>query len=348
MTMKRYFWGLSFLWILAAMPLAASTSLIYVMNNGGTTISVIDPATNKVVDTIQDIERPEAARFSPDGSRVYITNSVEKVLDVVDRKTGKHLKSVPLTGHANELAITKDGRRVLVCIKDIPGGLDIIDTTALERVKTIPMKEGLHDIVLTEDGKYAFTGGESAGKLFTVFDLQSEQVAWDIEFENGVLPLAIENGPGGSARRIFLQLHYFNGFAVVDFAKRREVARIKLPEEPGGFAPMTGLSLSHGMGIAPDGKTLWVTSKPDNAAFVYSLPELNLLGDVPLPELKLPGKNPVTGSPNWVTFTPDSKTVYVSNAKLNSVSAIDVKSRREVAVIPVGEAPKRMVTLVLP
>jgi YVTN family beta-propeller protein len=51
---------------------------------------------------------------------------------------------------------------------------------------------------------------------------------------------------------------------------------------------------------------------------------------------------------NWVTFTPDSKTVYVSNAGLRSVSAIDTASLKLIAVVPVGEVPKRINTLTLP
>jgi sugar lactone lactonase YvrE len=57
--------------------------------------------------------------------------------------------------------------------------------------------------------------------------------------------------------------------------------------------------------------------------FVYSLPALELLGHVTLPELKLPGRQPIGALPNWIAFTPDSKLVYVSNSALRSVSAID-------------------------
>ena len=31
---------------------------------------------------------------------------------------------------------------------------------------------------------------------------------------------------------------------------------------------------SHGIGIAPDNKTLWVTSIPNNAVYVYALTDL--------------------------------------------------------------------------
>jgi YVTN family beta-propeller protein len=347
-TMKRCLCSLrhlGILWMLLAMPLAAGTARIYITNLAGTTISVVDPATNTVVQEIKNIEVPESVQFSPDGSRVYITQGPENVLTVLDRKTEKLIKKVPISGHANDLAVTRDGKYVLVCISETPGALDIIDTTSLEKVKSIPTKNRLHDIVLTPDGKYAVATSPQ-GQFASVFDLRSQEPAWQIQFDQGVLVPAIERGPDGSARRLFVQLSGLRGFAVVDFEKRQEVARIKFPDdEP--TVPPSGTP-SHGIGIAPDGKTLWVVSRIYDCVFVYSLPELQLMGRVHLPEIKPPGHDPIGGSPNWVTFTPDSKMVYVANGADRSVSAIDVKTLKAVARIPTGEEPGRMSTLVLP
>ena len=41
-----------------------------------------------------------------------------------------------------------------------------------------------------------------------------------------------------------------------------------------------------------------------------------------------------------MTFTPDGKTLYVSNSGIRSVSAINTSARKVVANIPVGEVPK--------
>ena len=344
-TRKRYLCHLRHLWILLAMPLAASTSLIYILNNAGTTISVIDPATDKVVQTIGGIEVPEAAHFSPDGSRIYVTNGSDHFLDVLDRKTGKSIKRVPISGHPNDLAVTPDGKRVLICISETPGALDIIDTTSLVKIKTIPMKSRMHDIVVTEDGKYAVAGSPQ-GQFAAFFDLRTEELAGMMDFDQGVMPLAIENAPDGSGRRLFIQLNQTNGFAVIDFAKRQEVTRIKLPDEPRAFS--SAGAPSHGMGVAPDGKTIWVTSRRSNSVFAYSLPDFKLLGHVPLPVLNLPGKPPIGAGPNWVTFTHDSSKVYIANRWVRSVTAIDAKTMKVVAVIPVGENPDRISTLVLP
>jgi YVTN family beta-propeller protein len=57
---------------------------------------------------------------------------------------------------------------------------------------------------------------------------------------------------------------------------------------------------------------------------------------------------PTGPTPDWLTFTPDSKMVYIANAGANNVSAVDIQARKVVAVIPVGEVPKRNATVVVP
>jgi YVTN family beta-propeller protein len=323
-----------------ALPLSARTVRIYITNLAGDTVDVIDPETDKVVQVIGGIELPHDVNFSPDGRRVYISNESENVLDVVDQKTGEIIKKVPLSGRPNTIAVTKDGGRVFVAIHndDPPGALDVIDTTSLERVKSIPMEGRVHDIDLTPDGKYVVAGSEEE-KFLKVVDVHTEQPVWELKFDNrtGVRTMAIEANADGSTRRIFVNLGELHGFAVVDFATHKEVARINLPDKPGSFQiPHTG-NICHGIGVAPDGKTLWVNSKLWNAVFVYSLPDLKLLGHA--------GTGIV---PEWITFSPDSKKVYDSNTGENTVSVIDSKTLKEVARIPVGQHPERNNTLVIP
>ncbi|TMI44965.1 MAG: hypothetical protein E6H41_01380, partial [Betaproteobacteria bacterium] len=224
-----------------------------------------------------------------------------------------------------------------------------IDTRTLKLARTIPVNGRLHNVYVTPDNKYVVTGSIRS-KLLTVIDLRTDQIAWELKLDEGVRPMTMEVNADGSTRRIFAQLSNFNGFAVVDFAARREVARVKLPDEPGGFGVIERRTdaPSHGIGVAPDGKTLWVTSITANGVFAYSLPDLKLLGFVALPELRLPGRQPISAVPNWVTFTPDSRLLYISNAAARSVSAIDTRTLKSVAIIPVGEVPKRINTLVLP
>lgn len=333
---------------LSPIPVAADTVRVFVTNSAGDSVHVIDPVTNKVVQVIRDVESAHGVTFSPDGKRVYISNEHDVTLDVLDRKTGAVIKKIPLSSRPNNLAVTNDGKRVVVAIAREPAALDIIDTVALTRTKSIPMNGRLHNTYVTPDGKYAVSGSVR-NKFINVVDLATEEVAWELKLDAGVRPMTFEVNPDGSTRRVFAQLSELNGFAVIDFAARKEVARIKLPDDPHGYAPEHRLSSSsHGIGVAPDGKTLWVTSIPANAVFVYSLPGLEIQGNVPLPLKNIAGRDkPVPAVPNWVTFTPDSKRIYISNAAAMSVTAIDTEARKVVAVIPVGQVPKRIATLVM-
>jgi YVTN family beta-propeller protein len=326
-----------FLALLLALPLAAGTVRIIQTNSAGDDVSIIDPATNKVVGTISGIEVSHGAASAPDGSHYYISNEAESTLDVVDPKTLKVTRNIPLSGHPNNIAVSKDGKRVYVSIAVAPGAVDVIDTASLEKVKSIPVKGAVHNTYVTPDGKYA-VAGSIPSKTITVIDTQTETPAWSLTMDLGIRPMAFYTNPDGSTKWIFVQLTGFNGFAVVDFATRKEINRIKLPELPPGKAPfLVGGNESHGMAITSDGKTLIVNSRLNTAIYSYSLPDLKLLGstDVGL-------------SPDWVTLTPDGKKAYVANAGSNSVSVVDIKSMKELTRIPVGQVPKRNITAVMP
>src|SRR5438045_520860 len=205
-TPGRYLKPLAVLVLVAPLLGAGGTKLrIIQTNSAGDAVTLIDPATNKVVGEIKDIEVNHGAAVSPDGSRIYISDEAESTLDVADAKTLAVIKRVPLSGHPNNISIGKDGRRVYIAIAQPPGALDV--------------------------------------------------------------------GQG---------------------------------------------SPSHGIGITPDGKTLWATSKWYGYVYAYSMPDLKLLGGLP-----------VGMDPDWLTFTPDSKSLYVAAAGSNVTTVVDVKSIKE-------------------
>jgi len=323
--------------LLLALPLAARSVRIIQTNSAGDDVSLIDPATNKVVGTIRGIEVNHGAAAAPDGSRFYISDEAERTLDVVDAKTLNVIKRIPLTGHPNNISISKDGKRVYVAIAVAPGAVDVIDTVAMVKAKSIPVKGAVHNTYVTPDGKYVVSGSIPS-KVISVIDQKTEEVAWSLTLDKGIRPMAFATNPDGSTKWIFVQLSGFNGFAVVDFATREEVKRIKLPDLPPGKSVFPeGGNESHGMAVTSDGKTLVVNSRLNSSIYTYSIPDLKLLGSVEV------GK-----SPDWVTLTPDGKTAYVANAASNSVSVVDLKAMREVMKIPVGQVPKRNITAVLP
>ena len=317
---------------------AASAQVRIVQTNSqGDNIHLIDPATNRIVGEIKGVPINHGAAAAPDGSRFYFSSEGEQTLHVVDGKTLQTVKKIALTGRPNNISISKDGRRVYVGIVSAPGAVDVIDTATMEKAKSIPTKGGIHNVYVTPDGRHV-VAGSIAGRLMTVIDQKTEEPIWTL-FNEGVRPMAFEPNADGSTKRVFVQLSDFHGFAVVDFAQRKETARIELPNDIPAEKVDKGpfnASPSHGLGVAPDGRTLWVTSRPNARVYAYALPDLKLLGAVDL-----------GGRPDWVTFTPDSKQVYISTENTNSVVAIDVAARKEVAKIKVGASPKRNITAVL-
>ena len=334
---------------LTLVPLTATaeTVRVYVTNSAGDSIHVVDPATNQVVQVFKGPEAMHGVAFSPDGGRVYISNESESTLDVFDRASGRLTQQVPLSDRPNNIAVAKDGR-IVVGIARGKGALDIIDPVELRIRKSVPVNGRLHNVYVTPDSKFVVTGSIRTG-LVSVIDLATEAVAWEVDLGKGVRPMTIEANPDGSTKRLFVQLSDLNGFAVVDFATRKETARITLPPTKAEYDTDAGRATapSHGIGVAPDGKTLWVTSIPNISVFVYSLADLKQLGEVALPVLKIPGRDQISSVPNWVTFTPDGKTIYISNAGMRSVTAIDTASMTVKAVVPVGEVPKRINTLMM-
>lgn len=321
--------------LVCAAPTAGAQVRILQTNSGGDNIHVIDPATHTVVGEITGVPINHGAAAAPDGSRFYFSSEAEQTLHIVDGKTLAVTKKIPLTGRPNNISISRDGRRVYVGIVSAPGAVDVIDTGTLERVKSIPTKGGIHNVYVTPDGRHV-VAGSIAGRVMTVIDQRTEEPLWTL-FEEGVRPIAFETNPDGSTKRAFVQISNLHGFAVVDWAQQKEVARITLPndipEEKVDKGPFNA-SPSHGLGVAPDRRTLWVTSRPNARVYAYSLPDLKLLGSVDL-----------AGRPDWVTFTPDSKFAYISTENRDVVVVVDVAARKEVTKVKVGRAPKRVITV---
>ena len=306
-------------------------------NAAGDNIHLIDPATNKVVEVIHDIEVPHGVTSAPDGTRMYFTNEALHTLDAVDATTLAVIARVPLSGRPNNVAITNDGKRVYVGIAQAPGAVDVIDTATLTNAKSIPVKGSIHNVYVTPDGKFAVSGS-IPGRMITVIDTQTETIAWELQLSAGIRPMTFDTKPDGSTKRIFVQLSDYHGIAVVDFDARKEVQRIEMPEIKGEEKHTTGLqgAPAHGLGVTPDGKVLFSTSKMYSTMYAYALPNLEPIGHVHVGQ-----------HPEWVTFSPDGRHVYVAAAGDNSTTVVDTKTLKVVANIPVGQVPKRNGTAIL-
>jgi len=322
--------------VLSLAATALSQVRVLQTNSGGDNVHVIDPATNKVVGEITGLPANHGAIGSPDGKRIYISVEGNNTLAVVDAKTLTVTKSIKLTARPNNVTVSKDGKKVYVAIAAVPGAVEVIDATTLTSVKTIPTNGAEHNVYVTPDGKY-LVAGSVGGRNLTVIDLATDKPVWSM-FDKGVRPITFDSNPDGSTRNMYVELSDFHGFVVVDFKSQKEVRRITLPDvapEKRNTGPLNAAP-AHGIGVTPDQKTLWVCSRLNSHVYVYSLPDLSLVGDIE-----------VGHDPDWITFSPDSKSAYVASAGTDSVSVVDAASKKMTGKIAVGKVPKRNNTVVL-
>jgi YVTN family beta-propeller protein len=326
---------------------------VFQSNSAGDDVHVIDPATNTVVGMIQGVEAPHGVAIAPNGKRIYITNEAESTLDVVDSKTLKVFKRIPLSGHPNNLDVAHDNSKVYVGIRQDPGSVDVIDAETLTNVKTIAVKGAVHNVYLTPDGSHLFAGS-IASKTITVIDATRDEVSWTMPLDAGVRPMAFTKGGDGSTRDIIVQLSGFHGVAVLDYATRAEKWRYEFPDAP----ELEGLqgSPSHGLAVSPDQRTIWSTSKYYHAVYGFKLPAQNC--GKPARGYNRPGAPPppppppcefellkiidVGSHPDWLGLTPDGKRLYVALAGEDKTAVIDTEKMEVIAKIAVGSVPKRL------
>jgi YVTN family beta-propeller protein len=103
----------------------------------GSSIAVIDPSENRVIDTIRMPARSVMGHsaFRPDGKELYVTNDADDMVSVIDVESNKPVASIPVGRGPHGVASTANGRFVVVANR---GGtmLSVIDTESKAVVAT--------------------------------------------------------------------------------------------------------------------------------------------------------------------------------------------------------------------
>jgi YVTN family beta-propeller protein len=310
----------------------APKEYLYVGNSQGGDISVIEIPSHKVVGTIPATvvgEHPDDIISNRDGSTLFVSRLDAGDVIAVSAETEQLLWKVDVGGVPNHLTLSADERYLYVPLFD-KGLLVVIDTRTREIVARPSVGVGAHGTQLSPDGSQVFVGSIGANQLALV-DVASQSLSRTIKLPEGVRPFQIS--PDG--KQAYVQLSKLHGFAVVDLAAGQVIRTVELPTlgkplpEPTAKASL--FVMNHGLGLSPDHKYLVANGSLSGFTAIFAFPSLTLLGTVP-----------VGTQPNWVAFSRDSRFAYVSNRVDNTVSAIDLAARKEVARIKVGDYPQRM------
>ena len=145
---------------------------IYVPNLRSHSVSVIDPKTLKVVDTLKVGKAPQHVVPSWDLRTLWVANNAERAksgsLTPIDPRTGKAGAAIPVDDPYN-LYFTPDGRSAIVVAEE-RRRLDFRDpkTMALQYAIEVPQCGGINHGDFSIDGKYAIFTCEFAGSVVKI------------------------------------------------------------------------------------------------------------------------------------------------------------------------------------
>ena len=300
---------------------AGALERVYVPNHTANTVSVIDPATLKVVATFPVGINPQHVVPSWDLRTLWVANNAEGRTDgsltPIDPLTGKPGKSIPVDDPYN-MYWSPDGEYAIV-VAEAYKRLDFRDPKTMEMKYSIdtPDCDGINHADFSIDGRYAFFTCEFNGAL-TKVDLVKKNVV-------GTLKLNA----------------YFDRPDILELLAKpgKKPRRIPDPAELGATICTTP-GMPQDVRASPDGKTYFVADMMVDGVHVVDGETLKQIGFIP------------TGiGAHGLYPSRDGKQLYVANRGTNlirgkpggkgSVSVIDFATRKVSATwpIPGGGSP---------
>jgi len=326
-------------------PLTAHPVRILQTNSAGTDVFVFNPETMEQVGHITNLPHNHGATVHADGTYYYFTNEHEQTVDVVDTRTHEVVERIQLANGPHNLSASQRARKVYVAIIAEPL-IQVIDMDSHEIIANIETGGGVHNTFVTPDGRHAVGGMIGASEIIAI-DTETDAVVWETSipysqnpFTGGVRPIAFTTNADGSTRSLLVNVGGWHGFWEIDWETQEVLHKVSPPQEVWHRTDQTADGIqsapSHGIVVLPDGSQVWHSSRATSHIYGWSLPDFEYLGRVYI------------GNPAWLTATPDSRYVWVGVASHNETAVVDVEAMEVVERFPVGQAPKRIFTAILP
>jgi YVTN family beta-propeller protein len=301
---------------------------VYVDNSAGDDLSVIDIATMKSIGSVKVGEHPHGLTASPDGNTLYVSIEGTGELVAIDTRSDQILWRIPVGSKPNEISITHDGRFIFIPLL-FNSEIAVVDVSLRKVVDHLKVARFPHNTFASFNGRRIYVGSVGANTI-TVIDAETRKTLYEIDTGAPVRPIAISRDESVA----YAQLSGLHGFVIIDLNQRKVLRQVQLPPLPAGTPKPDLDTYSHGIALTPDQHELYVTSVPGNAVFVFSVPQLQQIAKIEVGQ-----------TPDWLAVESSGSLVFVSNTLSNSVSVIDVHTKRVVATVPVGLAPKRILAV---
>ncbi|OXM13068.1 cytochrome D1 domain-containing protein [Paenibacillus herberti] len=287
-------------------------SLAYVSNQNGSSVSVIDTVTNKVVKTIPVNKNPNAINFSPDKSRLYTSNVGSRSVSVISRKTNTVIQTIQNV-LPEPFGIAAVSNKVYVP-GQYSGEVAVINARSFHVIERFQVANGPVTITAAPSGQQLYVT-TLAQDIFIINIPQNKVVQtlpsgpiWGLVFT-----------PSGKS---FIVTNFdTNQITIYSASTNKPIAQI-----PVGLAPL-------GLAISSSGLRAYVANSRSRSVSVIDLVSKRVIKTIPVGTI-----------PYGVTVTPNKQTVYVTNYDSNTVSVIDAQSLSVIKTIPVGAGPRGIVS----
>ena len=231
-------------------------------------------------------------------------------LDLVSEKTdwGKELPQ-----GCDRLAATPDGKTLFVPSfeKDT---WNVVDAMSGKVTADIETKSGAHNTICGLDGKRVYLAGLKSPFLF-VADTGTNKIVDKVgPFAASIRPFTVN----GTQSLCFVTVNELLGFEIGDLKTGKKLHRVEVPEFKKDMVKRHGCP-SHGIGLTPDEKEVWVVDAFNERVHVF---ETTVMPPKYTASVKL------REQPGWVTFSLDGKYAYPSTGEV-----IDTGTKKIVATL---------------
>jgi YVTN family beta-propeller protein len=283
---------------------------VYVPSNNDGSVDVIDPRTYEVVSRFSVGTMPQHITPSWDMRRLYVGNNVGNSLTVIDPRSGRHGRTIPVRDPYN-LYFTPGGRMAIV-VAEREQRLDFRDPHSWKLIRSVRIPyDGADHLDFSRDGRYLLVSTEFSGRVVRV-STKRPRITGVLNV--GGLPVDVKLASDG--RAFYVANQGRGGVSVVDPRPLRELKFIR-----------TGAG-AHGLCISRDGRSLYVSNRLAGSISV-----------VDFATRRVRATWHVGGSPDMLQVSPSGRRLWATNRFHASVSVIDTRTGRLVKTIAVGPGP---------
>ncbi|WP_018531233.1 MULTISPECIES: YncE family protein [unclassified Streptomyces] len=290
-------------------------SRVYVPNTESDTVTVIDPKTFEVTETIPVGRQPQHVVPSWDMKTLWVNNNRGHTLTPIDPKTGKAGKPVDVHDPYN-LYFTPDGKYAVV-MASLDRQLVFRDPHTMKIKHTEPVScYGVNHADFSRDGRYFIVSCEFSGELLKVDTAKMKVIGQQKLPFDGAMPQDVKVSPDG--KKFYVADMMADGMWVLDGDKFTTPKL--LPTGKG----------THGLYVSRDSREMYVSNRGEGTISVFDFPQNKLTKKWKLPQ---------GGSPDMGGVSADGNTLWLSGRYDSEVYAIDTRTGVQVARIPVGNGP---------